>query len=71
MLLSILIRRRNSYIFGDLVVGSELVKLFVELGKGYADGDEVDLGVGLADEFDKIITVAVHGNEFAAGLAGL
>ena len=35
------------------------------------DGGEIDLSVGFVKKFDKIIAVAVHGNEFTAGLAGL
>ena len=56
--------------FGDFAVSGEVVEEFVELGEGDADGDEVDFGFGLLDELDEVVAVAVHGDEFAAALAG-
>ena len=47
-------------ILSDFVVVAEFIEALVKFGEGDFDGDEVDFGVGLFDEFDEIITVAVH-----------
>ena len=50
----------NGDVLGDFAFILKGFEAFFKFGEGDFDGDEVDFGVGLFDEFDKIITVAVH-----------
>mgnify|MGYP007070030183 CR=1 FL=1 len=58
-------------IFGNFSFVAEGLHADVKFSEGDFDGDEVDFGVGFANEFNKIVTVAVHGDEFAAALPWL
>ena len=54
------IRAGDGNIFGDFAFILKGFEAFFKFGEGDFDGDEIDFGVGLFDEFDEIITVAVH-----------
>ena len=60
----------QSDVFGDFAIDGKRFETLAEFGEGDADGDKVDTRFGLLDEFDKVVAVAVHRNEFAAALAG-
>ena len=70
-MLELLVSGSNSDILADFVFFAEPSDARIELGEGDFDGYEVDLGVGLGDEFDEVVAVAIHGNEAAGFFARL